>query len=89
MITDAQHGAVNISTKLKQSRLGRKCRNREVKMGYGVKGVITDIDKREVEIKKEWTAKATAKNNRIVAKGYAQRQIENTLKLVKKIDTNL
>ena len=58
-------------------------------MANNMKGVYTDVEKREFEIRKEWTERATAKNDRIIGEGYAQRQIENTLKLVEKIDTNL
>lgn len=52
-------------------------------------GMITDIDKREFEIKKEWSKNAARKNDRIVGEGFAERQIADTLSRVGKVNTEL
>lgn len=52
-------------------------------------GVYTLSEKRERAIRKEWEQKATEKNNRIVAVGYAERQIADSLKRAGKIDTKI
>ena len=52
-------------------------------------GVFTDIEKREFEIKKEWTKHAEKKNERIVGSGYAERQIADTLSKAGKVNTKL
>lgn len=52
-------------------------------------GVITDIDNREFEIKKEWSKHAEKKNERIVGNGYAERQIADTLSKAGKVNTEL
>lgn len=52
-------------------------------------GVVTSVIRREYEIMQDWTKRATEKNNRIVGKGYAERQIADTLSRVEKIKTEL
>ena len=52
-------------------------------------GVFTDIEKREFEIKKEWTKHAEKKNERIVGSGYAERQIADSLSKAGKVNTKL
>lgn len=52
-------------------------------------GVFTDIDKREFEIKKEWSEHAAKKNDSIVGNGYAERQVADTLSRVGKVNTKL
>ena len=52
-------------------------------------GIITDIVKREFEIKKEWSERAEKKNERIVGNGYAERQVADTLSRVGKVNTEL
>ena len=52
-------------------------------------GLITDIVKREFEIKKEWLEHAEKKNERIVGNGYAERQIADTLSRAGKVNTEL
>lgn len=52
-------------------------------------GVITDIEKREFEIKKEWLKHAEKKNERIVGNGYAERQVADTLSRAGKVNTEL
>ena len=52
-------------------------------------GYITDIEKRESVIKKEWCKHAEKKNERIVGNGYAERQIADTLSRVGKVSTEL
>lgn len=52
-------------------------------------GVVTDFVRRENVILQEWTERATKKNDRIVGKGYAERQIADTLSRVEKIKTEL
>lgn len=52
-------------------------------------GVVRDIARREYEIAQDWTERATKKNARIIGKGYAERQIADTLSKVEKIKTEL
>ena len=52
-------------------------------------GVVTSTVRREWEIMQEWTERATKKNDRIIGKGYAERQIADTLSRVEKIKTEL
>ena len=52
-------------------------------------GVISDIENREFEIKKEWSKHAEEKNERIVGNGYAERQVADTLSRVGKVKTEL
>ena len=54
-----------------------------------VKGFYTDTYKRECEIRTYWEERARKKNDRIVGEGYAERQIQSTLKLAGKIKTEL
>lgn len=56
---------------------------------YHVTSTPTNLDSYEYELKKEWTAKANEKNDRIVGKGYAERQIADTLSKVAPIDVNV
>lgn len=46
--------------------------------------VISCVDRREEAIKREWTARVQ-ENDHIVAIGYADRQMQNTLKLVEPV----
>ena len=52
-------------------------------------GVVTSVRHHESAIREEWTRRATEKNDRIVGKGYAERQIKDTLSKVEKINTEL
>ena len=52
-------------------------------------GVYGNTVRREYEIMQEWTEHATKKNERIIGKGYAERQIADTLSKVEKIKTEL
>lgn len=52
-------------------------------------GVITDIEKRDFKIKKEWTEHAEKKNERIVGNGHAERQVADTLSRAGKVNTEL
>lgn len=52
-------------------------------------GVHTYTQKREWEIAQDWTERVRKKNDRIVGKGYAERQIADTLSKVEKINTEL
>lgn len=52
-------------------------------------GVVTDFVRRENVILQEWTERATKKNDRIVGKGYAERQIADTLSRIDKVKTEL
>ena len=52
-------------------------------------GVTSSVTRREYEIREEWIIRATAKNDRIVGEGYAERQIKDTLSRVEKIRTEL
>ena len=52
-------------------------------------GVHTNTQKREYEIAQDWTERARKKNDRIIGKGYAERQIADTLSKVEKIKTEL
>ena len=58
-------------------------------MGGRPIGVFTDIERREFLIKKEWTERATEKNNRIVGDGYAERQVADSLSKAGKVNTKL
>ena len=51
--------------------------------------VHTDINNRELEIRKEWMEHAPAKNDSIIGAGYAERQKADTLSKVEKIKTEL
>ena len=46
--------------------------------------VISCVDRREEAIKREWAARVQ-ENDHIVAEGFADRQIQNTLSLVEPI----
>ena len=52
-------------------------------------GVVTDLVKRESEIKIEWSERAKKKNERIIGNGYAERQVADTLSKVGKVRTEL
>lgn len=52
-------------------------------------GVFTYIERREFDIKKEWSERAEKKNESIVGNGYAERQIADTLSRVGKVKTEL
>ena len=52
-------------------------------------GVVTDLNKRESEIKIEWSKRAKKKNERIIGDGYAERQAADTLSRVGKVNTEL
>ena len=43
----------------------------------------------EASLRKYWTARATKKNARIIAEGYAARQIQDTLQKAGKVKTKL
>jgi len=57
--------------------------------GYTKHGAATDLASWERDFRERWTAKANAKNDRIIGKGYAERQIADTLSKVKPIDVNV
>ena len=50
---------------------------------------VENVAARELSIRNEWTERATKKNNRIVAEGYAERQIADSLRLAGKVNTEL
>ena len=52
-------------------------------------GVYGNTIRREYEIVQEWTDRATKKNDRIIAEGYAERQMAETLRMIGKIETEL
>lgn len=52
-------------------------------------GVHTNTQTREWKIAQDWTERARKKNDRIIGKGYAERQIADTLSKVEKIKTEL
>ena len=56
---------------------------------YTVTSTPTYIESWERDIKLRWTEKAKAKNDRIVGKGYAERQIADTLSKVEPIDVKV
>ena len=56
---------------------------------YTIVQPITDVRQREWEIKQEWTKRATEKNDRIIAEGYAERQIADSLRIAGKVNTEL
>ena len=53
------------------------------------KGVYGNTTRREYEIEQEWAERATKKNDRIIAIGYAERQMADMLSRVEKINTEL
>lgn len=50
---------------------------------------ITDVYAHELNIKRDWTERATKKNDRIIAEGYAERQIADSLRIAGKVNTEL
>lgn len=58
-------------------------------MGNRKYNVRQDIDEYEANIRKAWTKRANKKNKRIIGKGYAERQIQNSLMLAGKVKKEL
>ena len=60
-----------------------------MKKRYNITGTPTNYTSYELSFKKRWTKRATEKNDRIVAAGYAERQIADTLSKADPIDLNI
>ena len=56
---------------------------------YNITGTPKYLERYEQEIKERWAAEANAKNDRIIGKGYAERQIADTLSKVDPIDVHI
>lgn len=52
-------------------------------------GGFMNVESWEREFRERWTEKANAKNDRIIGKGYAERQIADTLSKVEPIDVRV
>ena len=52
-------------------------------------GGFMDVESWERKFRERWTEKANAKNDRIIGKGYAERQIADTLSKVEPIDVRV
>ena len=59
------------------------------KNGHGPEGIYSEYTAMENRIRREATERARLKDERLIGKGYAERQIADTLSKVEPINTKL